>query len=172
MPTFEPFEMETGPDESLHLAVPIAGRDPIVITVEPVSAEWWLRFAALKQVIDDVGANRTPSGEDETAAAEVQPLGQVGLRTKLIGKENLDKLIEAGVASNVLQRVQTTAFVWHATGMDDDAALRVWLGKASTPTPIESTSETSTSDSTASANTTQRPASTKATTSRQRSKKP
>jgi hypothetical protein len=158
--------VETLPDESLIL--PIKGGDGKVreYTVQPASAAWFYRFAALKQSIEDVSSERSPSAEDEAAVDVLNTLGSAGLQSVALGPDVVKAMLADGVSSADFRRAVSTALVWHATGGDDDVAARAWSGKAPTA-ETEPTPKPSTSTPTGGARKTRPRASTKATTSRQ-----
>lgn len=154
-------EVEAGDADLLTL--PIRGQDGELhqYVIRPVSGEWWWKFAALKTVMQAQELGTLPQKADLDLASELNGLGSAGMRMLVLGEDNVKAMLADKVSGADIQRAINTAFAWHASGGDDEEALRVWSGKARTPSPS--------SANTAAAATTKRRASGSSTTSRRKS---
>lgn len=162
MPEFD--VVETMPDEQLVL--PIKGADGEIhrYTIQPVTGDWWWKFAALRQVLSDAEMGTTSAKEDIDLASTLETLGSSGMKALCLGVDVAKQMLTDGVSGADMQRAIRTAFAWHASAGDNDIAKREWSGKV---TPTEAPSST-TSSNTGAARTTKRRASTSGTTSRKK----
>lgn len=162
MPEFD--VVEALPDEQLVL--PIKGADGQVrrYTIPPVSAEWWWKFAALRQVMTDTEMGTAPAEEDIDLASSLHSLGTAGMKSLCLGADVAQQMITDGVSGADMQRAINAAFAWHASAGDAEQAKRAWLGKGMTTTAPSS----KTSSSTGAASTTRRRASSSGTSSRRK----
>lgn len=160
MPVFE--EVVAGEDDLLTLPMRDADNELHEYVIKPVSGEWWWKFAALNAVMQANAVGELADPKDVALGNQLNSLGSAGLRMLVLGENNVTAMLADGISGADIQRSINTAFAWHASGGDNDAALRVWSGKA----PIPSTTSTNTGEAPA----TRTRASSSGTTSRRKSK--
>ena len=116
------------------LVLPIPGADGVEreYRIKPATAAQFLTL----QVVAANEKGQEVSGADREALESIKTFEEVWAQT--LGLDTVRAMVKDGISSQFFRRASQTAYQWHITGGDSEAALGVWLGKGQTESPTDS----------------------------------